>query len=406
MRIIINGRFLTQRRTGIQRYAFETISALDGLLARSRLVKYAEIILAAPRGTEVPKFEAIQANAIGPFAGHVWEQLTLPAFCRGSLLVNLGPTGPVLKRHQIVTIHDAAVFTVPHTFGRTFGVWYRWIVPLLAERAQYLVTVSEFSKSELTRLLGPKLQSARVSGEGWEHVLRDAPDERILDAHGLRGRPYVLVVGSISPHKNLAVVARAAQLLDIDLNVRVVVAGEVNPAVFGKAGAATSGALTLLGYVTDAELRALYTHAEAFVHPSLYEGFGIPPLEAMALGCPVIASNASAIPEVCGGGAWYFPPDDPAALAGLIRRVVTSTHEREQLIAFGRAQTRRHSWAGSASTFLSLLEQALGIAEGHQLPDERAIGARYRREERGALNRESPTAHAIAVRSSPNVQDW
>jgi glycosyltransferase involved in cell wall biosynthesis len=253
-----------------------------------------------------------------------------------------------------VTIHDASVHRVPQSFSRAFRVWYKLLLPLLARRSRSVMTVSQFSRSEVIRCFGVRAGAVRVSGEGWQHVLRTRADPSILHEHGLRPRKYVLCVSSVAPHKNFEVIARALPLL-ADCDLRVAVVGAIDDRVFGRRATFRFEQLERLEYVNDARLRALYENAAAFVHPSLYEGFGIPPLEAMALGCPVIASKAASIPEVCGPAALYFEPRDAEALAALIRRVLFHPGERERLTSLGRAQLLEHSWEASARAFLALL---------------------------------------------------
>ena len=359
MKIFINGRFLTQRQTGVQRYAYEVLLALDAMLEEVDALRNVEVVVVAPAGAAVPSLSRIRYRSAAWLSGHLWEQVTLPLLCKTSLLVGFGATGPLLKERQVVTMHDAAVYAVPNSFGKAFRYWYRSLMPLLARRARHLMTVSEFSKRELRHYLGAPASKARVTGEGWDHVLRYESDLRVLQTHALRPGRYVLAVGSIAPHKNLSVVAEAAGLLGDLVDVEVVLAGASNAGIFGKVDDRTQRRLRGIGYVTDGELRALYEHAAAFVHPSKYEGFGIPPLEAMALGCPVLAARAGALPEVCGDGAWYFRPDDAEGLAALIRRLFADEGARADLISRGRARAQIHQWRAAANQFISLfIEEA------------------------------------------------
>jgi glycosyltransferase involved in cell wall biosynthesis len=345
--VFINGRFLGQRLTGVQRYAHETLRALDALLTDQP-------------GPEQPRFVVTTVGFanVGKLRGNAWEQLTLPWASRGGLLLSFGPTGPILKSSQIVTIHDASVHAVPHAFSWQFRAWYKVLLPVLVRRSARVMTVSHFSRAEVSRYFHADARSMRVSGEGWQHVLRTPSDPGVLAAHGLTPRRYVLAVGSLTPHKNLEVIARAAARLG-GMPLHVAVAGAVDERVFGRDGLPTGGALKLLGYVSDGQLRALYENAAAFVHPSLYEGFGIPPLEAMALGCPVIASNAASIPEVCGDAALYFEPHAAEQLAQLIERVVAEDDLRASLRTRASAQLARHSWEGAATRQLAVVREVL-----------------------------------------------
>lgn len=352
--IFINGRFLSQRLTGVQRYALETLLALDELVGDSPTAADFEICVLAPPGTRSPGLQHIELREVGPLHGHAWEQLCLPWAARSGLLLSFGPTGPILKRSQVVTMHDAAVIAFPEAYSWQFRTFYRLLLPLLARRCIAIMSVSEFSKREVVRSFGAPAERTFVSGEGWQHVSRFESDPSVLARHGLRPKRYVLAVGSQSPHKNLQVLARAAAQLQSD-DYDVIIAGGADPRIFGHVDSQTLGRVKLIGYVTDAELRALYENAGVFVFPSLYEGFGLPPLEAIALGCPVIASNAAAMPEVCGRGAKYFAPHDAAALARAIDAVMADDRERESLASAGAQRLSTYSWNATARFHLSVL---------------------------------------------------
>src|SRR5262249_27250737 len=154
------------------------------------------------------------------------------------------------------------------------------------------------------------------------------PDDSLLREHGLSPQSYVLAVSSPTPNKNFAVVAAAIARLR-DLAVRFVVAGAVDQRVLVSAPVRGDERVMRVGYVSDAALKSLYANALCFVSPSRYEGFGIPPLEAMALGCPVAAASIDAVREVCGEAAVYFDPDDAASLERILRKLFESHSERQ-----------------------------------------------------------------------------
>lgn len=372
--VFINGRFLSQRLTGVQRYAHETLRALDALVASGVAGGDYRFEVLAPPNAMDPTLARITFRRVGRLSGNAWEQLCLPCAAHGALLLSFGPTGPITKRSQVVTVHDASVHAVPSAFSRLFRTWYKLLLPVLIRRAPLTVTVSRFSRAELIRCFGADASRVRISGEGFEHVLRVPADPSVREAYGLRPGHYVLAVGSMTPHKNFAVVARAAARL-VGTPLEVAVAGAVDTHVFGRHVQAEASRMKLLGYVTDAQLRALYEGAAAFVYPSLYEGFGIPPLEAMALGCPVIASRAAAIPEACGDAALYFDPHDDATLARLMRRVVSDEDERKALIARGEARLSHHGWAGAARCQLAVVDEVRRMGRAMPEADAHRVAA-------------------------------
>jgi glycosyltransferase involved in cell wall biosynthesis len=254
-------------------------------------------------------------------------------------------------------IHDASVFAVPEAYSVSFGRWYRLMLPYWARRASLVLTNSEFSRTELARWLRIPIGKIRVVGGGHEHILRTPSDEGVLARHRLGTRPYVLTVSNLSRHKNLEAVRAAIQLLG-PAGCDYALAGPANPRVFGYSPEQALPNLIQLGYVSDGELRALYQHAACLVYPSRYEGFGFPPLEAMACGCPVIVSQTSSLPEVCGDAAIYVDPEAPAQLAAAMRRVLCEEGLRAHLRAAGLERAKRWSWERSAADTIAAVREA------------------------------------------------
>lgn len=350
--LFVNARFLTQDVTGVQRYAIE--------LSRRLKVLYPNVRFLTPGGVKQRDLAAeLGAETVGRFSGHLWEQLELPLLTHGGPLLSLCNTGPVVHPRQLVTLHDAAAFAVPEAYSPAFRRWYRVLFRGLRSSTRGLVTVSRFSQRELFHYCGVRPERLRVIGEGAEHVHAIQPDPGILEQHGLTDTPFLLAVGSNSPHKNFTRLVRALERLG-ETEYGVVIAGGSNPDVHAATGH-LPGSVKHVGYVSDGELRALYEHAAGFVHPAYYEGFGIPPLEAMTLGCPVVASNAASIPEVCGDAALYFDPFDEADIAAKVRQFMGDAGLRERLRAAGTVQAERFSWDGAARELLGYARTALGL---------------------------------------------
>ena len=337
----------------MQRYAREMVAELDALLAAGAAPEL-EWNLVAPRGTEFPRFERLACAHAGLLSGHAWEQLELPWITRDGLLVSFGATGPCFKSQQLVTVHDASVYRVPEAFSWRFRAWYRLVVGHVVRRAPRALAVSEFAAREAVDCFGASAERLDVTAEGWQHLSRVEPDDSLLKQHGLLPQSYVLAVSSPTPNKNFAVVAAAMSRLQ-DLAIRFVVAGAVDRRVLVSAPARHDDRVTRVGYVSDAQLKSLYDGALCFVFPSKYEGFGIPPLEAMALGCPVAAARIDAVREVCGEAARYFEPDDAVALERILRSLFESQSERARLAELGRARAARFSWNESARKSLATI---------------------------------------------------
>lgn len=360
-KVFINGRFLTQRQTGVQRMALETVRALDGLLA-TEAGRGLEVTLLVPRGATVPPFRHIAVRKGGVFSGgYGWEQLDLPCLALGGVLLNLCNLAPVAKHRQVVVVHDATPRVMPQAFSRSFRLAYRVLVPLLGIVAARLVTISEFSRREITRWYGIPAKRLAICAEGGEHILRQPADRGVLEKNGLEGRRFFLAVGVGSRNKNTELVAAAferAGLADVDL----VMTGARERRVHREAEdrSFASKVVHYVGHVSDAELRALYEHALALVYPSRYEGFGLPPLEAMTCGCPVVISDQAALLEIAGDSEAVLVTgmDDVEGLAGKMARLAQDSDLRQRLSERGRAHAARFTWENTAAGLLKLCREA------------------------------------------------
>lgn len=357
----INGRFLTQTLTGVQRYAIELLKALDDLIsAQPNNFENLVITIIAPHGkspqTIIHKLELkhIPVRQVGCLSGQAWEQIELPWYSRGGKLISLCNIGPICKRDQAVTMHDAAVFSVPDSFSLAFRLWYRLIQYILGKTVEQILTVSEFSKKDLIRHLNIEASKISVIYHGREHIYMTAPEDDIIIENGLRDKPFLLAVSSLSPRKNFQAIIQALGKLD-KINFNVVIVGGTNQKVFGAQNKSLEGNVTYLDHVSDNQLRALYEQAACFIYPSLYEGFGLPPLEAITCGCPVIASDIPPIREVCGEAALYCDPYDIADIADKINTMLSDETLRQQFITSGLKRSELFSWKKTARQFADLL---------------------------------------------------
>jgi len=354
--IYFNGRFLAQPKTGVQRFAEEIITEIDGLVAGSTYSNYEFICLVPPENFPqgLPNWQNVKIQSCGRLRGNLWEQIDLPFAARNGMLIDLCNTGPVLHPLQIAVIHDASVFAVPEAYSTAFRLKYKFIYLVLAHTALKILTISHFSKKELSHHLHVKEEKITVLSEGCEHILRTQADHSILDKFSLRGQPYFLAVGSASRHKNLNIVIEAIQSCAEECPRLVIVGGSFSR-VFRSEEAIPADKLIRLGYVTDAQLRSLYENALAFVFPSLYEGFGLPPLEAMVCGCPVMASNTTSLPEVCGDAALYFDPMREEQIASSIRQLTNMQALRSELKEKGRQRALQFTWNKAAGELLQIV---------------------------------------------------
>lgn len=318
--------------------------------------------LIAPAGSSAESpWPQLPLRRAGAGGGHLWEQTGLPLATRGGWLVSLCNTGPLLKRQQVLFLHDAQTFAIPRNFNWKFRLWYRLLFSVAGRNAAAVMTNSAFSRDELVRRVGLDPERITPRWLGVEHVTRVPPDMGIFTRHALPEPPFVLAVSSVNPNKNFSAVIRALELLGPDAPP-CVIAGQRYDRVFGRS-ALDSRRVTHVGHVTDAELYALYSRASCLLFPSFYEGFGLPPVEAMALGCPAIVSRASVLPEICGDAALYCDPADPATLASEIRRLFSEPGTRQELVARGRERARRFSWSESADGLLETLSRSISASK-------------------------------------------
>lgn len=358
----INGRFLAQPTTGVQRYAREIVSSLDALIVgQAALTRDLTVELLVPPGAldKLP-LAAIRVRTVGSVGGHLWEQAVLPAYLRGGLL-SLCNTGPVTVRRQVLCIHDVNTRACPQSYSFPFRLLYRTLVPALGRAAHKITTVSKYSAGELARYGVCPAAKVEIAGNGHEHALRWAPchSEQTLAVAGPR---TIVVLGSSIPHKNVGLIIGMHERLAA-AGLQIVVVGASTSRVFASIGDKKSPNVIWLGRRSDAELGALLRDCLCLAFPSLVEGFGLPPLEAMTLGCPVVMSDRASLPEIGGEAVLYASPCDENAWFDCFMRLVHEEGLRTKLIARGRARAARFQWAASAQRYLELMASVDGFPE-------------------------------------------
>lgn len=295
-KIYINGRFLTQNITGVQRYAVEIVKALDKYLSDNKLSDEYEFEIVCPKNIKQKLIlKNIKIKQIGKLKGHLWEQIELPLYVKNKFLFNFCNCAPLVKKNQIVTIHDVAVCAVPYAYSKTFRIWYKFMYKILTSRLKKIFTVSEFSKKELNKYFNIPLDRVEVTYNGIDHMKNIKPNEKIFSKFSIEKNNYVLAVSSLNPSKNFKLILETAKNLP---EINFVIAGGANSNIFKEQGLEITSNVKFIGYVKDEELVALYKYASCFVYPSIYEGFGIPPLEAMFFDCPVIVSEIEVFHEI------------------------------------------------------------------------------------------------------------
>lgn len=349
--IVVNARFLTQQVTGVQRFAYEI-----SLCIKKRLGN--DVVFLAPHKiTQKGMAEKLEVKCIGNLSGYAWEQIELPFYLRkkgSSKLLNLCSVAPLLYSNNYVALHDITWVRFPETYSRSFCWVYNFLIPKLCKKAKGIFTVSEFSKREIAEHY--KLPIEKFS------VVYNAVSEGFLQVTDatLRRQRYFLAVSSLKANKNFITVLEAfetvAQMMP---EVKLYIVGDCSDRNFQTIDIEKyrqNPGIKFLGRVSDEELVRYYSNAIGFVFPSLYEGFGIPVLEAQACGCPVISSSAASMPEVLRDSALFCEPMDVYGFAGQMCRLAEDEVLRQMLVDKGVENVRRFSWQESAEKILRSLE--------------------------------------------------
>lgn len=345
--LYINARFLTQKVSGVQRFAIEVCQEIK----RQKL----DVKFVCPDNVLHKDVASIlDVETFGRLSGHLWEQIELPLFLlkQGSpYLLNLANTAPLLYSKNFFVLHDIAYERFPDSFSKKFRLLYRFMVPKLIKSSVNVMTVSEFSKNEISELYSVKSDSISV--------VHNAVSGNFKAVGSEKKQAYILAVSSLSYQKNFHSLIQAYSQLDCK-DVKLYLVGAINNN-FSKNNLLediyNNPQIAFLGRVDDEDLVKLYSGAQCFVYPSLYEGFGIPPLEAQACGCPVIVSNAASLPEVCGDSVVYCDPSDIDDIAGKIRLVLSDSALRDSLRVKGYENIKRFSWEKSARQIIKIIEE-------------------------------------------------
>ncbi|MFL9865279.1 glycosyltransferase family 1 protein [Paraburkholderia fungorum] len=351
---IYNGRFATQKTTGVQRVARELIAALGHLPDNGEVT-----VVVPPQQGLQSVGGSTNTVKIGFGNGVFWEQLVLPLFAGRHCIVNLSNSASIFRFNQVIYMHDAAVFDTPAHFSWRFRAWYKLMFWILARTSSCVVTNSNFSRQRLALHCGVPAARISVVPLGADHLDAITPDVSVLHEHGLVSKRFVLAVSSRNPTKNFGRILEAFRQLG-DPTIDLVIVGMKNASVFGNVedvqGVAPN--VKAVGYISDEKLKALYQHAQCFVYPSIYEGFGIPPLEAMRSGCPVIVGRSTALPETCGDAALYCDPYSSEDIADQLRTLLRSPELRATLIERGHAHAAKYRWGTSAEMLSQVIDRS------------------------------------------------
>ncbi|GAB4026607.1 glycosyltransferase family 4 protein [Spirosoma gilvum] len=352
--VYVNARFLTQKVTGVQRFAIELSLKIKKIFPTIRFVSPKNIV-------DSSLASELDVECWGNITnGQMWEQLELPFFLRNKknpILINLGNSAPIYYNKNIVCVHDIAFYHHPEWYSKQFAFIYKLMIPRVAKNARHLLTVSNYSQDDICRTLHIPKERIDIIYSSVSELFQAPPSNLLPNRYGR----YILGVSSIDPRKNflgLIKAFKAARLTD----TRLVIVGQQHK-VFAdntlRSLIEGDEAVTFTGYVNDNELISLYHHAALFAYPSFFEGFGLPPLEAMACGCPTLVSNTTSLPEVCADASLYVDPYDISSIQAGLERIMTDEALRGELVRLGYERVRYFSEQNSAQKFANIIKRSI-----------------------------------------------
>lgn len=343
-KIIINGRFLSQRLTGVHRYAYEMTCAL--------MRAGADILVVAPQNICESYKLVFPVKKIGLSSSHFWEQVVLPLYVKtqykNSLLISFTGLGPIYYKNSFVTIHDMSFMANPKWFTFSYYYFYKLLTPIMASHARKIITVSEFSKNEIIKYLN--ICNDKII------VIYNAVSEEMIGTKVENNELYILAVSSLDPRKNLNRLVNAYSNLK-NKDYKLYIVGTKHPSFRdGGSPKSVNENIKFCGYVGGKDLSNLYANAQFSIYPSLYEGFGLPNLEAMINGCPVLTSNIKPHLEVCQDAALYFNPLSVEDITKTIDLAIENKDILSEIKTNSTVVLNRFSWDKSANKLIKFIE--------------------------------------------------
>lgn len=346
-KILINGKVFNRKNiTGLQRYISEILKEMDNFVEENMVE-----ILVPKKYYNLPKFKNIKVKETIHIQEILWEQIILPiyAIIHKRTIVNMTNSSPILKP-DILVIHDIVAIKQKKFFRKAKAIYYRYLFALTIKRAKQLITVSEFSKNEIAQYYHIDKEKIEVIYNGWQHIKETNEEIEILEKikNLTNGKKYFFSLGTLTKHKNLKWVINAAKN---NPQYTFLISGFKNSQkIYKELGIESTENVKYLGYLTDEEMKTVIKNAEALIFPSYYEGFGIPPLEAITLGTKAIVSDIPVLKEIYGNAVYYIDPDNPNIDLDKLMEKEIKKEEIKRVL-------KKYSWKKSAEKLLKIINK-------------------------------------------------
>lgn len=367
-KIYINARFLTQPITGVQRYGRELVRAIDQLVDKNDpAVRGLEISLLTPcEDVDFFPLKHLPIRKYGRFSGHIWEQLELPSIARNGILFCPGNTAPVQglygKTPLVTVVHDLSYRYFPSAYSRAFRAAYAVLTPAIMSRSTGIITVSHAEKAAILKHY-PRAEErlfAIQNGGLPDELLQTLPKNQPRKAT----EPYFVYVGALNRRKNPQGILEAFGKIASENQARLMLIGSSGKSFQGSQFSLpenAAGQVDFAGQINDTHrLIDLYHGATALIFPSFYEASPLPPIEAMACGCPVLASTIPSLQERCGDAALYCDPYSVDDIAEKMQDLLTNTGLRNELREKGVVRARQFTWQRCARETLKIIREVAG----------------------------------------------
>lgn len=351
-KIIINGKIFTKKYiTGVQRYTLEILKELDKLIEKD------EIEICVPQSaTNIPNYKNFKIVKYSHLKNILWEQFAFPLYVKKNkgISVNLGNVSPWIEP-GIVCIHDINCIKNPHNFQFKMRTWYSILFKRAMKKAKQVITVSEFCKKEMLDYYKVLESQIQVTYNSWEHFKEIESDNKVFEKFPqLLQKDFFFSLGTLTKHKNLEWVLRVAKR---NPQYLFAISGWVNIKKFKKKlDLETPDNVIYLGYLSDGEVKAIYQKEKALLFPALYEGFGLPPIEALSVGSKIVVADIPCMHEVFDNGAIYI---DPYKYDVNLDDVLNTDVCDPELIL------QKYSWKKSAERLLSIIKEKSEIEENN-----------------------------------------